>query len=381
MTFTDIIIIIKRMLGHSMLLIKKPHLIPRVGWSYFSTLVLRRPTLRTIEFSINTDCQSECEFCYSTQNVSNSEAELSLEEIRRIWQEAKSLGAFSSVISGGEPTLRKDLVQVLEAVEAKKYIVCMTTNAIALNESKLEKLKEAGLGTIHYSLDSLDPDENDKIRGYEGHYAQVMRCVGWAKNLGFNVAISTVAGHGDKEKIESMIEFCKEKQIALVLSLASAMGEWAGQLENNVTTEEWNMYNNMMSDNSFMRSDWNINLSLKNECPGGREKVGVSAYGDIATCPMNPVSYGNLRKSSLKDVREKMLKSPEIAQRSQNCLIGSDHKYIKEFMEPIANYKEFPVLVDEHPAYTGKLDPDRLKTEDEKTPSLKERMFARSESE
>jgi len=38
-------------------------------------------------------------------------------------------------------------------------------------------------------------------------------------------------------------------------------------------------------------------------------------------------------------------------------------------------------LVDEHPAYTGKLDPDRLKTEDEKTPSLKERMFARSESE
>ena len=157
------------------------------------------------------------------------------------------------------------------------------------------------------------------------------------------------------------------------------MGEWAGQLENNVTTEEWNMYNEMMADNSFMRSDWNINMSLKNECPGGREKLGVSAYGDIATCPMNPVSYGNLRKNSLKDIREKMVKSPEIAQRSPNCLIGSDHKYIKEFMEPIANYKEFPVLVDEHPVYTGKLDPDRLKSKDEKTPSLKERMFARSE--
>jgi len=130
-----------------------------------------------------------------------------------------------------------------------------------------------------------------------------------------------------------------------------------------------------------MRSDWNINMSLKNECPGGREKLGVSAYGDIATCPMNPVSYGNLRKNSLKDIREKMMLSPEIAQRSPNCLIGSDHKYIKDFMAPIANYKEFPVLVDEHPVYTGKLDPDRLKAKDEKTPSLKERMFARSESE
>ena len=50
-------------------------------------------------------------------------------------------------------------------------------------------------------------------------------------------------------------------------------------------------------------------------------------------------------------------------------------------MEPIANYKEFPVLVDEHPVYTGKLDPDRMKAKGETTPSLKERMFARSESE
>ena len=360
---------------------KKPHLIFKVGWGYFSTLILRRPTLRTIEFSVNTDCQSECEFCYSTQNVSDSEDELSLEEIRRIWQEAKKLGAFSSIISGGEPTLRKDLVEVLEAVEAKDHIVCMTTNAIALNESRLEKLKEAGLSTIHFSLDSLDPDENDKIRGYKGHYAHVIRCIQWAKNLDYNIAISTVAGHGDKKKIEKMIEFCKERKVALVLSLASAMGEWAGQLENNVTTEEWNMYNKMMADNSFMRSDWNINMSLKNECPGGREKLGVSAYGDIATCPMNPVSYGNLRKNSLKDIREKMMLSPEIAQRSPNCLIGSDHKYIKEFMEPIANYKEFPVLVDEHPVYTGKLDPDRMKAKGETTPSLKERMFARYESE
>lgn len=375
----DLFSVFKRMLSHSTLLMKKPHLIFKVGWGYFSTLILKKPTLRTIEFSINTDCQSECEFCYSTQNVSNSEPELSLEEIRSIWQEAKSLGAFSSIISGGEPTLRQDLVEVLEAVEAKKYIVCMTTNAIALNESRLARLREAGLGTIHFSLDSLDPDENDKIRGYEGHYAQVIRCIKWAKNLGFNVAISTVAGHGDKKKIESMIKFCRERKVALVLSLASAIGEWAGQLENNVTTEEWNMYNNMMGENPFMRSDWNINMSLKNECPGGREKLGVSAYGDIATCPMNPVSYGNLRKNSLKDIREKMILSPEIAQRSQNCLIGSDHKYIKEFMEPIANYKEFPVLVDEHPKYTGKLDPDRLKSKDEKIPSLKERMFARSE--
>lgn len=377
----DLLIIFKRMLGHSTLLMKKPNLIFKVGWGYFSTLVLKRPTLRTIEFSVNTDCQSECEFCYSTQNVSQSEPELSLEEIRRIWQEAKKLGAFSSIISGGEPTLRQDLVEVLEAVEAKKHIVCMTTNAIALNESRLARLKEAGLSTIHFSLDSLDPDENDKIRGYTGHYAQVIRCIKWAKDLGYNIAISTVAGRGDKRKIERMIEFCKERKVALVLSLASAMGEWAGHLENNVTTEEWNTYNQIMADNSFMRSDWNINMSLKNECPGGREKLGVSAYGDISTCPMNPVSYGNLRKNSLKDVREKMVKSPEIAQRSPNCLIGSDHKYIKEFMEPIANYKEFPVLVDEHPVYTGKLDPDRLKAEDEKIPSLKERMFARSECE
>ena len=83
------------MIAHSSLLLQKPHLIVLVGWGYFRTLVLRRPTLRTVEFSINTDCQSECDFCYSTQNVSDTHEELSLEEVRRIWAEAKKLGAFS----------------------------------------------------------------------------------------------------------------------------------------------------------------------------------------------------------------------------------------------------------------------------------------------
>lgn len=376
----DLLTLIKRMLGHSMLLLKKPHLILIVGWGYFRTLVLRRPTLRTVEFSINTDCQSECEFCYSTQNVNATQPELSVDEIRRIWQEAKKLGAFSAVISGGEPTLRKDLVEVLEAIEAKDHIVCMTTNAIALTEAKLEKLKNAGLGTIHFSLDSIDAKENDKLRGYEGHFDQVERCIKWAKSFGLNVAISTVAGRNDKNKIERMIAFCKERKIALVLSLASAMGEWAGQLEHNVTLSEWQLYNKMMSDNSFMRSDWNINLSLRNECPGGREKVAVSAYGDIATCPMNPVSYGNLRKNSLKDIREKMIASPEIARRTDKCLIGSDHEYIRDFMAPIASYKEYPVLVDEHPHYTGKLQPEKLQPKGRAVPSLKQRMLAKNSS-
>ena len=367
------------MIAHSSLLLAKPHLIFAVGWGYFRTLILNKPTLRTVEFSINTDCQSECEMCYSTQNVSDSSPELSLEEIRRIWREAKKLGAFSSVISGGEPTLRKDLLAVLEAIEARRYIVAMTTNAIALNKEKLSQLKEAGLGTIHFSLDSLNAEENDRIRGYKGHFTQVEKCVDWAKDLGFNVALSTVAGTNDQLKVQKMIDYCKGKKIALVLSLACATGEWAGQLDKNVTVQEWDLYNQMMSNNPFMRSDWNINMSLKNECPGGREKVAVSAYGDITTCPMNPVSYGNLRKKSLNDIREKMILSPEIAKRTDKCLIGSDHEYIRDYMAPIANFREYPVFIDDHPINTGKVDSSKLKGT-EGVPSLKARMLARENS-
>ena len=49
-------------------------------------------------------------------------------------------------------------------------------------------------------------------------------------------------------------------------------------------------------------------------------------------------------------------------------------------MEPIANYKQYPVQVDEHPHYTGKHDPNRFQEEDEMVPSLKERMLAKSSS-
>ena len=147
-TPTDLISIFKRMLGHSKLLMSKPHLIPKVGWGYFQTLILGKPSLRTIEFAINTDCQSECVFCYATQNVHEDEEELSLEEIRRIWQEAKKLGAFSSIISGGEegcssPKYSSSFINLLRNAKAvsiflsSSRFVCLPGSSCLLSVSRI----------------------------------------------------------------------------------------------------------------------------------------------------------------------------------------------------------------------------------------------------
>jgi DNA repair photolyase len=46
----------------------RPALLQKIARGYFRTLILRRPTLRIVEFSINHSCQSGCEYCYATRS-------------------------------------------------------------------------------------------------------------------------------------------------------------------------------------------------------------------------------------------------------------------------------------------------------------------------
>ena len=76
----------------------RPSILRKIAYGYFRTLVLRKPTLRIIEFSITPACQSRCTYCYASKMQRNGEPLLSVEEIRDTWLQAKKLGAFTGFV-------------------------------------------------------------------------------------------------------------------------------------------------------------------------------------------------------------------------------------------------------------------------------------------
>lgn len=323
-------------------------LIPKILSGYAKTLLLKRNVLRTIEFALLSECNSKCVMCYASKLKRENDTYLTVHEYRSIWEQASLLGAFSVILSGGEPTLRKDLFDIISVMDPKNTIFALVTNSLNLNKSFLRDMKKAGVETIHFSLDSTNEQTNDRVRGAPGHFKKVIESIESAKSLGMVVCISTVIMHNGMDKMKEMIRFAKENDIGIVFSLACVSGNWSDEKDVLLTKDEWAYVQSYMKANPHIRSDWTINFSMHQECPGGREKVSISCYGDVTGCGMNYISFGNIREEPLEKIWRRMGNFPDFKRRSPDCLIGADHEYIKKYIEPLANLN-VPVRIDKHP--------------------------------
>ena len=339
---------LKHLLYHARVVKKRYGLIPKIISGYTRTLLLGQNVLRTLELVLSADCNSKCIMCYASKIKRKDASYLSVREYKNLWQQAVKLGAFSVILTGGEPTLREDIFDIISVMDPRNTIFALVTNALNLNPYYLADLKKAGVETIHLSLDGVDEEANDRVRGVSGHFRKVMESIDSAKRLGFSVYLSTVIMHNGLDKMRTMVDFAGKNDVGIVFSLACISGNWADEKDVLLTCEEWREVQDYMRANPCIRSDWTINFSMRQECPGGREKVCISCYGDVTGCGMNYVSFGNIRKEPLHKIWKRMANFPDFKRRSPDCLIGADRRYIEMYIQPLSGLT-VPVSIDNHP--------------------------------
>ncbi|MBF0353768.1 MAG: radical SAM protein [Alphaproteobacteria bacterium] len=128
------------------------------------------PAIRHAKIKPTNNCNSKCITCAYWEH--RYENELTLEEVLRLLAELKALGVEDVMFSGGEPTLRKDLVEMVAAAKNIGFSnIGMTTNSLSLI-AKLDGLCDAGLGEIVLSLEGLE--SHDLIRGVLGNTGKVL---------------------------------------------------------------------------------------------------------------------------------------------------------------------------------------------------------------
>ncbi len=175
-----------------------------------------RPVLN-LRISVTQKCDKHCPYCHR-EGETNPSTLMTVDEIVRIVRIAISLGVSKVKLTGGEPLLRKEIVEIVGGINGLEGLtdLSITTNGTHL-KGLAKDLKKAGLNRVNISLPTLDPDVYDEVMG--GDLQEAVDGVKAAVEAGLHpvkVNMLVLKNVNDGE-IDRMIEFTAETGTILQL--------------------------------------------------------------------------------------------------------------------------------------------------------------------
>ena len=277
-------------------------------------------------------CNCDCESClWKDNSVKN---ELSLEEIKRIYLEAKEEGFLISILWGGEPTIRKDIPDIIKFAkhEANFAFMGMVTNGFLIPD----RISEFGddLDLILMSLDSPVKEEHDKIRSLPGLYDKIMESIEIIKrdypliSLQFSFSISKFNIH----RVDEMIALGDKLEIPIAFNVINTIRHYStgdvdekGELsasDQEISAVFERILNAKKNGSHILNSEMYLKHFIGGKkpyrCHARKVFMFVNSNGDIENCLQLDKPIANLREISVS----KAMKLPAFQnylKSTENC--------------------------------------------------------------
>lgn len=133
-------------------------------------------------------CNLECVHCYADAEIKRFAGELSTEEAERMIEDLASMNVPALLISGGEPLVRPDIVDLAEYAIALGVRVTFSTNGTLIDEKKAERLAKIGVTYVGISVDGGE-QRHDQFRGRKGAFRDAIRGIRNCRKAGIRVGV------------------------------------------------------------------------------------------------------------------------------------------------------------------------------------------------
>ncbi len=175
-----------------------------------------RPIL-SLRITITNRCNENCLYCHHDGMVTSKD-EMTPDELYTICKIAKKIGVKKIRLSGGDPLIRKDIVEIVDKIASLDFKdISLTTNGVLLDQYA-QDLKNAGLDRVNVSLDTLDKETYKKVTNLD-YLEEAKAGILKAVEVGlYPVKINMVVMKDiNVDEIKDMFEFCKKNGIILQL--------------------------------------------------------------------------------------------------------------------------------------------------------------------
>ena len=155
-------------------------------------------------------CPLQCPYCSNPLELERSSKELDTATWLRILDEAAEMGMHQVHLSGGEPTVRKDLEDLVQHADEVGLYSNLITSGVLLDEARLAKLADLGLEHVQVSFQDTESSNADRIGGFKGGHAKKIEVARLIRKIGLPLTVNAVVHRQNIEHVPDFLDLAVE---------------------------------------------------------------------------------------------------------------------------------------------------------------------------
>jgi pyrroloquinoline quinone biosynthesis protein E len=154
-------------------------------------------------------CPLRCPYCSNPTHLDAGKDELDAAAWARAFREARALGSVHLGLTGGEPTLRRDLAEIVRAGAEADLHVHLVTAGVPLSADGLGELARAGLGSVQLSVQDAEAAASDRIAGAPV-FAKKLAFAGAVRELGLPLTLNVVLHRHNLARVGALVALARQ---------------------------------------------------------------------------------------------------------------------------------------------------------------------------
>lgn len=256
-------------------------------------------------------CHCSCWHCF---RIKDKREDLSFEEIKKCFDELYELGTGTVGITGGEPMLRSDIKDIIsiipDGIEGQLY-----TTGHNITEEFVDFIKKSNLTRVIISLDHHDTHVACEMRNYNKAFDEAITAIKLLVSKGIYTAVTVCITENllSAKELEKYFEFVNtlgpdEIRVIMPIPQGNLEGQDVGKLYSNAVKfvkqqkklyEKNPLYPSILNFCEFESASY---LG----CSAGANYLSINNDGLVTPCVAVPLSFGNIRNDSLKNIFNSM---------------------------------------------------------------------------
>ncbi|MBS3098117.1 radical SAM protein [Candidatus Woesearchaeota archaeon] len=347
-------------------------------YNLLKMVLSRKPSY--VIFFVTAKCNSRCKMCFNWKNIeeSSKKKELSLEEIKKI---SRNFDNFQYLtISGGEPFLRDDLVEIIQLFVKNNNVQFVSIPTNALMPGKIREFTERLLKScpktsfrVSLSIDGIG-EHHDKIRGVKGNFKKVLESYKKLDPLRkkynhFNLDTSTVFSYYNQDRVVDVFKWVNANLKVDNHILGLVRGNTKEKIAKNISIKKFEeaakFVEGLTAKKGRRRKDIRLKLLIALKlvmreiiintlkcnrmiipCTAGKRMVVLTEEGDVYPCELLNMKMGSLREADYN---------------IKNILNSKNSKKIVQWIKKTKCYCTFECAIQNSLIYNFKQYPEILK--------------------